>query len=58
MMIKQVEKNIKAKMVSIKQGKLTPKDSKIGIQFKKLKEMDEASYEKLLLEYKDLLSTL
>lgn len=57
-MIKQIEKNIKTKMNNIKQGKLTPKDSNIGIQFKKLKEMDEVSYEKLLSEYKVLLSTL
>lgn len=56
--IKQIERNINTKMVKIKNRKVTPKDSKIGIQFKKLKEMDEVSYEKLILKYKKLLATL
>jgi hypothetical protein len=56
--IKQIERNINTKMVGIKNREITPKDSKIGVQFKKLKEMDEASYEKLILKYKKLLSTL
>ena len=43
-LIKQVEKNIKTKMRGIKEGTLTPKDSKIGIQFNKLKDLDQASY--------------
>jgi hypothetical protein len=54
-LIKQVEKNIKTKMRGIKEGTLTPKDSKIGIQFNKLKDLDQASYENLLQEYKQIL---
>jgi len=54
--IKQIEKNIKTKMIGIERGKLTPKESGIGIQFKKLKDLDEVSYEKLLKEYKKILS--
>jgi hypothetical protein len=53
--IKQIEKNIKTKMIRIERGKLTPKESGIGIQFKKLKDLDEVSYEKLLKEYKQIL---
>lgn len=54
-LIKQIEKNIKIKMKGIKEGTLTPKDSKIGIQFNKLKDLDQASYENLLQEYKQIL---
>jgi hypothetical protein len=54
-LIKQIEKNIKIKMKRIKEGTLTPKDSKIGIQFNKLKDLDQASYENLLQEYKQIL---
>jgi hypothetical protein len=42
-------------MKDIKEGKLTPKESKIGLQFNKLRELDEASYENLLQEYKKVL---
>lgn len=54
-LIKQIEKNIKIKMKGIKEGTLTPKDSKIGIQFNRLKDLDQASYENLLQEYKQIL---
>lgn len=55
-LIKQIEKNIKIKLKGIKEGTLTPKDSKIGIQFNKLKQLDEASYENLLDQYKKIIS--
>jgi hypothetical protein len=55
-MIKQIEKNIKTKMYSIKVGSITPKESGIGIQFTKLKTLDEVSYETLLKEYKKILN--
>jgi hypothetical protein len=54
-MIKQIEKNIKTKMHSIKVGSITPKESGVGIQFTKLKTLDEVSYETLLKEYKKIL---
>ena len=53
-LIKQIEKNIKSKMIGIKNGTTTPKESKIGVQFNKLKDLDEPLYEKLLQEYKNL----
>jgi len=53
--IKQIEKNIKSKMKEIKEGDITPKESGIGKQFNKLKELDEASYERLIKEYKEIL---
>lgn len=54
-LIKQIESNIKTKMKDIKEGKTTPKESGIGFQFNKLKDLDEASYETLLNEYKKIL---
>jgi hypothetical protein len=38
-------------MKQIKSGKITMAESKIGNQFNRLKDLDEASYEKLLKEY-------
>jgi len=55
-LIKQIEKNIKVKMKDIQEGNTTPKESKIGLQFNKLKELDEASYENLIKEYKEVLT--
>lgn len=54
-LIKQIERNIKIKIKGIKSGTLTPKESKIGFQFNRLKSLDEASYENLLVEYKKIL---
>ena len=54
-LVKQIERNIKIKMRDIKNGTLTPKESKIGFQFNKLKSLDEASYENLLVQYKKIL---
>ena len=51
-LVKQIERNIKIKMRDIKNGTLTPKESRIGLQFNKLKSLDEASYENLLSQYK------
>jgi hypothetical protein len=50
-LIRQIEKNIKTKMKQIKNGNITVAESKIGGQFNRLKDLDEASYEKLLKEY-------
>lgn len=54
-LVKQIERNIKIKMRDIKNGTLTPKESRIGLQFNKLKSLDEASYENLLVQYKQIL---
>ena len=54
-LIKQIERNIKVKIKGIQEGTLTPKESKIGFQFNRLKSLDEASYENLLRQYKQIL---
>ena len=56
--IRQIEKNIKVKMKQIKKGDITIEDSKIGLQFNRLKDLDEASYEGLLKEYMKLTKDL
>ena len=53
-LIRKIENNIKSKMKDICDGKITAKESKIGIQFNALKDLDEASYIKLLQEYKKI----
>jgi hypothetical protein len=54
-LIKQIERNIKIKMKGIKDGSITPKESRIGFQFNRLKDLDQASYENLLSQYKQIL---
>lgn len=49
--IKTIERNIRFKMSQISRGQVTPAESGIGIQFKRLESLDEASYENLLKEY-------
>lgn len=56
--IRQIEKNIKVKMRQIETGEITVAESKIGIQFNRLKDLDEAAYEKLLKEYVKLTKQL
>jgi len=53
--IRQIEGNIKRKMSQIKEGRISIKESKIGIQFNALKSYDQASYEKLINDYKLLI---
>lgn len=55
-LIKQIERNITVKIKDIKMGNTTPKESKIGMHFNKLKTLDETSYENLLKEYKKVLT--
>lgn len=57
-LIKQIEKNINSKMKQIKSGKITMAESKIGNQFNRLKELDEASYEKLIKEYSQMIKDM
>ncbi len=56
--IRQIEKNIKVKMRQIETGEVTVAESKIGIQFNRLKDLDEAAYEKQLKEYVKLTKQL
>ena len=53
--IRQVENNIKRKMKQIANKEISPKDSKIAIQFTALKDYDQASYERLMRQYKNLI---
>lgn len=52
--IRTIEKNIKIKMKQIQNGEVTIAESGIGKHFNALKDLDEASYEKLLKEYVQL----
>jgi len=54
-MVKDIEKRIIGKMSAIKQGKITPQESKIGILFNNLKTRDEALYIELITRYKDVI---
>jgi hypothetical protein len=57
-LIRQIERNINSKMKQIRSGKITMAESKIGNQFNRLKDLDEASYEKLLKEYVKMVNDL
>ena len=52
--IRTIERNIKTKMKQIRNREITVAESGIGKQFNVLKDLDEASYEKLLKEYVQL----
>ena len=54
----KLEKEIRLKMVSIKSGKLLPKDSGIGRLINLMKSFDESLYEKIMSEYKLILNSL
>lgn len=54
----RLEKEIRLKMVSIKSGKLLPKDSGIGRLINLLKSSDEPLYDKIMTEYKQILSSI
>lgn len=54
--IRNLEKAIFTKMVSIKNKLVSPKDSGIGRLFTILKSVDEVSYEKHISEYKKILN--
>ena len=55
--IESLERKITSLMTQIKNGEITAAQSKIGKPFNKLKELDLASYEKFLKQYKEVLST-
>jgi len=54
----KLEKDIKTKMDLIKIGKLLPKDSGIGKMINLVKTLDEPLYDKIITDYKKVLSNL
>lgn len=54
----KLEKKIRLKMAIIKSGKLLPKDSGIGKMINLMKNFDESLYEKIMTEYKQILSSI
>jgi hypothetical protein len=54
----KLEKEIRAKMMQIKSGKVTPKDSGIGRLINLMKAFDEPLFDKLMSEYKKILENL
>ena len=53
--LRKLEYNIKKKMKLISNNEISAKDSKIGILFNSLRKYDEVSYEKLIIQYKNVL---
>lgn len=51
----RLEKEIRAKMTQIKNGKITPKESGIGARINLMKSFDEPLYDKIMVEYKSIL---
>ena len=51
----RLEKEIKSKMVQIKNNKLTPAETGIGKLLNLMKSFDEPLFEKLISEYKKIL---
>jgi hypothetical protein len=51
-----VEKKIVSSMRKIRNKEITPKESGIGKAFAKMKDLDEALYEELVVRYKQILS--
>ena len=54
--VRKLEGNIRKKMDDIKHQKVTLKDSGIGGLMNSLKKVDEALYEKLLVDYKKMVA--
>ena len=54
----KLERDIKTKMNLIKDGKLLPKDSGIGKMINLMKSLDEPLYDRIMIEYKNILSNL
>jgi len=53
--IRLLEKKIISGIMSIKNGRLTPKEAGLGKFLNLLKGLDEVSYEQLLRRYKDVI---
>jgi hypothetical protein len=54
--LRKLEGTIRAKMEDIKKQRVSVKDSGIGGLLNSLKKVDEALYDKILPEYKELLA--
>jgi hypothetical protein len=54
----KLEKEIRVKMMSIKSGKVLPKDSGIGKLINLMKAIDEPLYDSIMIEYKKVLSDI
>ena len=54
----RLEKEIKSKMIQIKNRNLTPAESGIGRLLNMMKSFDEPLFEKLINEYKDILKLI
>lgn len=54
----KLERDIKTKMNLIKDRELLPKDSGIGKMINLMKSLDEPLYDRIMLEYKNILSNL
>jgi hypothetical protein len=52
--LKKLEATIRSKMKDIKEQRVTLKDSGIGGLMNSLKKVDEALYDKIMPEYKDM----
>lgn len=54
--IRKLEATIKSRMAEIRDRKVSVKDSGMGAMLNTLKKVDEALYEKILPDYKQLLA--
>jgi len=54
----RLEKEIRSKMMQIKSKKITPKDSGIGKLINLMKSFDEPLFDKIMDDYKKVLSEL
>ena len=54
--LRKLEFSIRTKMEEIKKQRVSLKDSGIGALMNSLKKIDEASYEKMLPEYKNMVA--
>lgn len=54
----RLEKEIKSKMVQIKNKKLTPSESGIGKLINLMKNFDEPLFDKLMSDYKQILKDI
>ncbi len=54
--LRKLEATIRSKMEEIKQQRVSLKDSGIGGLMNTLKKVDEASYEKMMPEYKQMVA--
>ncbi|MCK9416399.1 hypothetical protein M0Q97_07060 [Candidatus Dojkabacteria bacterium] len=56
--INLLEKKIRGKMSAIGRNEISMKESKIGYFFNKLKDLDEALYLELIIDYKEIIQKI